>query len=181
MRAVTELAIANLGEAIKESGANVAVEQLPIVQANETAMLRLLQNLIANAIKYRADRTPEVRISASLRDKNWTFCVRDNGIGINPEYREKIFEPFRRLHGRAQYEGSGLGLAACRRIVQLLNGSIWVESKPGEGSTFFFTIPLQSDPQGKAPAKETEAGIDPTLAQYQLQKSGGHRATKGGA
>ncbi len=114
MQAVTELAIANLGEAIKESSAKIAVEQLPIVQANETAMLRLLQNLIANAIKFRADRTPEVRISASVHDQDWTFCVRDNGIGIDPEYREKIFEPFRRLHGRAQYEGSGLGLAACR-------------------------------------------------------------------
>lgn len=137
MRAVTELAIANLGEAIKESGAKIVVEQLPLVHANDTAMLRLLQNLIANAIKYRADRTPEVHISAALRDQDWTLCVRDNGIGIDPEYREKIFEPFIRLHGRARYEGSGLGLAACRRIVQSLHGRIWVESKPGEGSTFF--------------------------------------------
>ncbi len=181
MRAVTELAIANLGEAIKESGAKVVVEQLPIVHANETAMLRLLQNLIANAIKYRADRTPEVHISAALRDQDWTLCVRDNGIGIDPEYREKIFEPFIRLYGRARYEGSGLGLAACRRIVQSLHGRIWVESKPGDGSTFFFTIPPQSDPQRKAPAKETGAGISPALAQHEPQKSGGHRAARSGA
>jgi PAS domain S-box-containing protein len=182
MGAVTELALANLGEAIKESGGSITVEQLPIVHANETAMLRLMQNLIANAIKYRAaDRTPEVHVSASLRDQGWTFCVRDNGIGIDTEYREKIFEPFRRLHARAQYEGSGLGLAACLRIVQLLNGRIWVESKPGEGSAFFFTIPPQTDPERSEPAKETGAGIDPALAEYQLQKLGGHRAAKSGA
>ena len=150
-RAVAELAIANLGQAIHESGAEIVVDPLPSVHANETAMLRLFQNLIANAIKYRADRPPEIRISAALRDEAWIFSVKDNGIGIAPEYRDNIFEPFRRLHGRAEYEGSGLGLTACRRIVHSLNGTIWVESGKGEGSTFFFSIPSgQSGPHRKA-------------------------------
>ncbi len=137
MRAVAEMAIANLGQAIRESGAKLTIDALPPVHANETAMVRLFQNLIANAIKYRADKAPEIRISASLHEKDWTFSIRDNGIGIAPQYVHQIFEPFRRLHGRAEYEGSGLGLAACRRIVDALNGRIWVESKQGQGSAFF--------------------------------------------
>jgi PAS domain S-box-containing protein len=180
IQVITRLAIANLGEAIRESGAKIVVEQLPIIRANETAMLRLLQNLIANAIKYRADSTPEVRISASLRDQDWTFCVRDNGIGIDPEYREKIFEPFQRLHGGIRYEGSGLGLAACRRILHSLNGRIWVESNPSAGSAFFFTIPPQIDLQRKAPGKETGTGIDPTVFQYPPQEFSEHGAAKSG-
>lgn len=80
-------------------------------------------------------------ISAGPRNADYIFSIKDNGIGIDLQYRDEIFEPFRRLHGRSQYEGSGLGLAACRRIVESLNGRIWVESKPGEGSTFFFTVP----------------------------------------
>jgi PAS domain S-box-containing protein len=145
LRAIAESAIANLGQAIDESGAMVDVDDLPTICANETAMLRLFQNIIANAIKYRSEKQPKVHISAVLRDGEYAFSITDNGIGIDPEYCDKIFEPFRRLHGQSHYEGSGLGLAACRRIVQALNGRIWVESNPGEGSTFFFTIPKHSE------------------------------------
>ena len=141
MRAIAESAIANLRQAINESGSSIDVDALPTIRANESAMLRLFQNLIANAIKYRSERHPEVHISAVLRNDEYVFSIRDNGIGIDPQYRDKIFEPFRRLHGHSQYEGSGLGLATCRRIIRALNGRIWVESNPGEGSTFFFTIP----------------------------------------
>ena len=140
-RATVESAIVNLGQAIHESGARIIVDQLPTVCANESAMLRLFQNLIANAIKYRADKRAEIYICAALRDEDYIFSIKDNGIAIDPQYRDKIFEPFRRLHGRSQYEGSGLGLAECHRIIESLKGRIWVESKPGEGSTFFFTIP----------------------------------------
>ena len=154
MGAIAEMAIANLGQAIRESGARIAIEELPPVHANDTAMVRLVQNLIANAIKYRTDKPPEIHISASRREQDYAFSIGDNGIGIAPEYVEKIFEPFQRLHSRAEYEGSGLGLAACRRIVEALNGTIWVESKQGEGSTFFFTIPREAGPDRKAPAAE---------------------------
>ena len=153
MRAAAEMAIANLGQAIRESGAAPTMEALPSVYANETAMVRLFQNLIANAIKYCGDKTPEIRISGSSREQDCTFCIRDNGIGIAPEYVDQIFEPFQRLHG-SEFEGSGLGLAACRRIVEALTGRIWVESKPGEGSAFFFTIPRQADPARKPPDRE---------------------------
>lgn len=144
MRAIAASAIADLRQAIDDSGAKIIVDQLPSVRAKDTAMFRLFENLIANAIKYRADQAPEILISAALRNEEYIFSVKDNGIGIDAQYHDEIFEPFRRLHGRSQYEGSGLGLAACRRIVASLNGRIWVESKLGEGSTFFFTIPNHS-------------------------------------
>ncbi len=143
--AVAEFAISNLRQAVEESGATIAVEQLPRVFANESAILRLFQNLIANAIKYRGEDAPHVYISASPEESEWVFSVKDKGIGIDRQYHDKIFEPFRRLHGQSEYEGSGLGLSACLRIVQSLHGRIWVESKLGEGSTFFFTIPMHID------------------------------------
>lgn len=141
MQAVVATALANLGHAIDESAAKIHVDQLPVLYADETAMLRVLQNLIANAIKFRGAHEPRICVSASLCGEEYVFSIRDNGIGIEPQYCEKIFEPFHRLHSRSKYEGSGLGLAACRRIVNSLQGKMWVESKPGEGSTFFFTIP----------------------------------------
>jgi chemotaxis family two-component system sensor kinase Cph1 len=140
--AVVVSAMANLTQAIIESGARIVVDQLPVVWANEGAMLRLFQNLIENAIKYQGDNTtPEIYISSTLRGAEHVFSIKDNGIGIDPKFYDKIFEPFQKLHGRSEYEGSGLGLAACRRIIKSLNGRIWVESKLGQGSTFFFTIP----------------------------------------
>ncbi len=179
MRAVAEMAMANLAQAIRESGARITVETLPPVHTNETAMVRLIQNLIANAIKYRADRTPEIHIAVSQRQQDCTFSISDNGIGIAPEYAEKIFEPFQRLHGRREYEGSGLGLAACRRIVNAVGGTIWVESKREEGSTFFFTIPRQADPDRKSPARE-EGAARPNAPQ-QAQPHHAPRSARSGA
>jgi chemotaxis family two-component system sensor kinase Cph1 len=141
MRTAAESALANLGQAIAEGGAEIVIGDLPAICANETAMVRLFQNMIGNAIKYRGKRPPQIYLSAELRGEEYVFSIKDNGIGIDPQYRDKIFEPFRRLHGRSQYEGSGLGLAACQRIIQALNGRIWVESTPGQGSNFFFSIP----------------------------------------
>ena len=141
MRTVAESAIANLRQAVAESAANIVVGDLPTICVSETAMISLFQNMIENAIKYRSDRPPQIYVSAELHGEDYVFSIKDNGIGIDPEYRDTIFEPFRRLHGGSQYEGSGLGLAACRRVIQALNGRIWVESTLGKGSTFFFTIP----------------------------------------
>jgi signal transduction histidine kinase len=143
--AVAQLAIANLGHAIQQSGAKVLIDELPRVCASEEAILRLFQNLIGNAIKYHGEKPPQIYVSFLQRHREWVFTIQDNGIGIDRKYHAKIFEPFCRLHGQSQYEGSGLGLSVCERIVQALGGRIWVESTAGEGSTFLFTIPRPSD------------------------------------
>jgi light-regulated signal transduction histidine kinase (bacteriophytochrome) len=105
-------------------------------------MVQVFQNLIANAIKFRGENHPEVRIGATRLGNEWVFSVSDNGIGINPEYWDKIFEIFKRLHTRDEYPGTGIGLAICRRIVERHGGRIWVESEEGKGSTFFFSLPI---------------------------------------
>ena len=135
--------IANLGGAIAESGAAVTFDRLPSVRLHRTHMRQLFQNLISNAIKYRSDdREPAVHIGAERLDGYWIFTVRDNGIGIQPEYREQIFGLFSRLHNADRYSGTGIGLAICRRIVDRYHGRIWVESAPGGGSEFRFTLPV---------------------------------------
>jgi len=139
--AVVNLALRELHKAVEESRAIIEFGQLPPLDANEQQLTRLFQNLIGNAIKYRKDDPPKIRISASLVAGELVFSVSDNGIGIEPEYHEQIFAPFRRLHGASEYEGSGVGLAICQRIVAMHNGRIWVESEPGHGSKFCFTIP----------------------------------------
>ncbi len=136
-----EWARANLETAIVESGATVRCEDLPVLKGDPTQLGQLFQNLIANAIKFRDDRPPRVDIEAARENGHWKFAVRDNGIGIEEEYQERIFEIFQRLHSREQYEGSGIGLAVCRRIVERHGGRIWLESETGEGTTFLFTIP----------------------------------------
>ncbi|MCS7315232.1 MAG: ATP-binding protein [Bryobacterales bacterium] len=134
-------ACADLRELIESAGASVTHEPLPTVMADETQLLRLFENLLANAIKFRGAHPPRVHVWAEPRDGFWRFGVRDNGIGVEPRDQERIFAPFQRAHHGPQYPGEGLGLAVARRIVERHGGQIWVESRPGHGSTFFFTLP----------------------------------------
>ena len=133
--------LANLKVAIEESGAQVTHDDLPSVMADGTQLGQLFQNLIGNAIKFRGDRRPEVHVGAVQGKGEWVFSVRDNGIGIASQHMDRIFLIFQRLHTRGKYPGTGIGLAICKRIVERHGGRIWVESEPGKGSTFYFTIP----------------------------------------
>jgi light-regulated signal transduction histidine kinase (bacteriophytochrome) len=117
------------------------VGELPVVVGNRTQLVQLFQNLLGNAIKYRGEHAPRIRVAADLKDSEWVFSIADNGIGIDPKHHEQIFEVFRRLHTQDAFPGTGIGLAVCRRIVQRHGGRIWVESERGKGSTFLFTIP----------------------------------------
>jgi PAS domain S-box-containing protein len=142
MESAVERASGNLQLAIDESHALITHGPLPAVYADKTQMVLLLQNLLANAIKYRSQEPPNIHISADKKDGEWVFAVRDNGIGIDPEYKEQIFAVFQRLHGR-DVPGIGLGLSVAKRIVERHGGSIRVESEPGKGATFYFTIPVE--------------------------------------
>lgn len=132
----------NLQEATKETGAVINYGKLPILAVNETQIMQLFQNLISNAIKFQSDEIPNINISAEQKNNIWEFSVKDNGIGIEPEFFDRIFKIFQRLHTREEYPGSGIGLAICKRIVQMHGGKIWVDSEIGKGSTFYFTIPI---------------------------------------
>jgi signal transduction histidine kinase len=144
---VLENALANLAVAIEETGAVVTHDPLPTVMADETQLTRAFQNLISNAIKFRKNgEKPSVHVSAKEVNVQWLFSVHDNGIGIDPEHHERIFIIFQRLHTRDEYPGTGIGLAVCKRIVERHGGSIWVESEPDQGSTFYFTIPQYREP-----------------------------------
>jgi light-regulated signal transduction histidine kinase (bacteriophytochrome) len=136
-----EKALANLDVGIKESGASIGSSVLPRVRIREIHLEQLLQNLIGNSLRYRSSAPPRIFVAADRRDKQWLFSVQDNGIGIDPQYKEQIFEIFKRLHTAAAYPGTGMGLAICQRIVERAGGKIWVESALGRGSTFFFTVP----------------------------------------
>ncbi|UFS69976.1 ATP-binding protein [Geomonas sp. RF6] len=132
----------HLRRAIEESNATIERDALPKVKGDDVQLVQLFQNLIGNAIKFRKpDIPPRVSVTCESRDRDWVFGVRDNGIGVEPQYFDRVFEVFRRLHTREEYEGSGIGLAICRKIVEHHGGRIWVESLPGEGSSFFFTMP----------------------------------------
>jgi PAS domain S-box-containing protein len=135
-------ALSNLDRAIADSGAEITFGPLPAVRAHNTHLKQLFQNLVGNAIKYRSpERTPVVRVDAEKANDHWIFSVKDNGMGIPAEYKERIFGLFKRLHSGDQYSGTGIGLAICQRIVERYGGRIWVESELGKGSTFFFTLP----------------------------------------
>jgi PAS domain S-box-containing protein len=140
-----QAALTNLGVAIEQSGAVVSHDALPNLRTDETLLTQVLQNLVGNAIKYHSAEVPRVHVSAATNgDKEWIFSVRDNGLGIAPEYFERIFVLFQRLHGRDEFEGTGIGLAVCKKVVQRLGGRIWVESQPEKGSTFYFALPRES-------------------------------------
>jgi len=142
MERVLLQATKNLSVAIHECGAVISHGPLPILDVDESQMVEVLQNLIGNAIKYRRPEVaPVLRIEATRSERDWTFAVRDNGLGIEPEYWPRIFMIFQRLHTRDQYEGNGIGLAVCKRTVERHGGRIWLDSIPGEGSTFFFSLP----------------------------------------
>jgi PAS domain S-box-containing protein len=139
--AVLGEAIMNLSKAIEENRALVVNDDLPIVRGDASQLRQVFQNLVANAIKFHGADAPRVHISARDLDNEWRFAVNDNGIGIDPQYQDKVFLLFQRLHTRQEYPGTGIGLAVCKRIVERHNGRIWFESQPGKGSTFFFTLP----------------------------------------
>jgi PAS domain S-box-containing protein len=138
---VLEKTLVNLRAASEQSGASISSTELPRIQMHEFQLQQLFQNLIGNAIRYCGSAPPRIRIAAVQRETEWMFSVQDSGIGIDPQYKEQIFGIFKRLHHYSEYPGTGMGLAICERIVKRAGGSIWVESEPGRGSTFFFTIP----------------------------------------
>jgi light-regulated signal transduction histidine kinase (bacteriophytochrome) len=139
--AVLNRTLTDLNTAIRESNAVITADLLPTVRANPSQMGQLLQNLIGNAIKFHASQPPQVQIKARLHEQCWTISVQDNGIGIEPQYGDRIFIIFQRLHTKDKYPGTGIGLAICKRIVERHGGRIWFESEPGRGTTFFFTLP----------------------------------------
>ncbi len=155
---VAERALQYLREEIDACGALIEIEALPSVRVNEDQLLRLFQNLLSNALKYRSEKPPHIRISAAAEGREWRFSISDNGIGIDPKYHAKVFEPFQRLHSASQYDGSGLGLAICKRIVEQHGGRMWVESAAGKGSRFCFTFPALAETQSsRKPAQATQA------------------------
>jgi light-regulated signal transduction histidine kinase (bacteriophytochrome) len=138
---VLDQTLTNFGELIAENGATVTHDALPTVMVDGVQLKQVFQNLLSNAIKFQGVASPEIHIGAERMNGEWLFSVRDNGIGIESEYFEKIFVIFRRLHTRQEYPGTGIGLALSKRIIERHGGRIWVESEPGKGATFHFTIP----------------------------------------
>ncbi|MDX2242419.1 MAG: response regulator [Leptolyngbyaceae cyanobacterium bins.302] len=138
-------AIANLQVAIAESTAEITYQHLPTLQADPTQLTQLFQNLIGNGIKFRSQASPQVQIAANRLDDAWLFSVQDNGIGIDPQYADRIFVIFQRLNNRVEYAGTGIGLAVCKKIVERHGGKIWMQSALGAGATFYFTIPDRGD------------------------------------
>jgi signal transduction histidine kinase len=160
-------ALKNLRIALQESSGVVTNDPLPTIDCEESQVTQIFQNLIGNAIKFRGDRQPRVHVSARLKGGHWTFSVKDNGIGIEPQYADRIFVIFQRLHDREEYPGTGIGLAICKRIAERHGGRIWVESTPGQGSTFFFTIAAKR-PQGGDVESSADAPGSPRAASREV-------------
>jgi light-regulated signal transduction histidine kinase (bacteriophytochrome) len=135
---------------LDEAGAEVQRGPLPEVTGDATLLTQLFQNLIGNALKFRSEQRPVIELTVEKHSHGWTLGVRDNGIGITPEHAEQVFLPFQRLHAMGEYEGSGIGLAICRKSVERHGGRIWVESEAGKGAHFMFTIPGTDDEQEKS-------------------------------
>jgi len=142
---VVRTVLTDLQIRIHEAQALVTHDPLPRVWADRAQLTRVVQNLIENALKYHGPDSPTVHVSAARQKDEWVFSVRDNGIGLNPEHAERIFKIFQRLHSKDEYPGTGIGLAICKRIVERHGGRIWVQSLPGQGATFFFTLPFREE------------------------------------
>ncbi len=138
--AIVDQVLASMAATLRERGAVVTRDALPRVKADRAQLFQLYQNLLSNALKFTCDRTPRIHLSSARLGGAWRLSVRDNGIGIDSAYADKVFEIFKRLHSVEEYEGTGIGLAICKKIVERHGGRIWVESTPGEGSTFCFTL-----------------------------------------
>jgi signal transduction histidine kinase/CheY-like chemotaxis protein len=145
IREVIEIVKKNLSTRIEETRAEISMSDLPVVRGNSVPLVHLFQNLLSNALKYRSERKPRIAIAASNAGEYWRFTVEDNGIGIAKEFHTQVFGIFKRLHDRSEYPGTGIGLAICQKIVEKYGGKIWVESEPGRGSIFSFTLPGATD------------------------------------
>lgn len=141
MNEVANIVVKDLHVAIGDAGAEVVLGSLPIVRADEPQMRQLLTNLISNAIKFHSDKPPRIEVSSIDYENDFVFSINDNGIGIDPQYQDKLFKMFSRLHTKDEYPGTGIGLAIAKKIVERHHGRIWFESEPGRGTTFYFTIP----------------------------------------
>jgi light-regulated signal transduction histidine kinase (bacteriophytochrome) len=142
MKRIVQQAVGDLETSMQENGAEVTMDDLPVIEAQPAQMHQLFQNLISNAIKFHGAVSPRVHVSARKEGEEWIFRIKDNGIGIDPKYQEQIFKIFQRLHSRNEYPGTGIGLAICKKIVERHGGRIWVESTPGDGSSFLFSVPV---------------------------------------
>ncbi|MDZ8052858.1 MAG: ATP-binding protein [Aulosira sp. ZfuVER01] len=149
-------ALSNLRGRIHETGAIITHDPLPTVMADSTQLMQLFQNLIANAIKFRSDKSPQIHIGAERLEEEWLFSVRDNGIGLDPRFSDRIFVIFQRLHTREEYPGTGMGLAICKKIIECHRGRIWVESQLGDGATFYFTIPVGGRERERRNGRKTQ-------------------------
>ncbi|MBA7664565.1 Adaptive-response sensory-kinase SasA [subsurface metagenome] len=143
--AAFDCALTNLQVAVDGSGAVITHHPLPVVMADASQLTQVFQNLIGNAIKFCSQELPRIHVAAEPRGNEWLFSIRDNGIGIDPQYHDRIFDMSQRLHSRTKYPGSGIGLAICDKVVKRHGGRIWVESQTGKGATFYFTIPIKGD------------------------------------
>ncbi|MBD2504757.1 sensor histidine kinase [Anabaena azotica] len=151
-----EKALGNLRQRIAETGATITHDPLPTVMAGSTQLMQLFQNLIANAIKFRSEEAPQIHIGAERLEDEWLFSVKDNGIGIEPQFSDRIFVIFQRLHTRDEYHGTGMGLAICKKIIECHRGRIWVESQLGQGATFYFTIPVGGRERERRNGRKTQ-------------------------
>ena len=151
--AVLDRVLQDLHYLIETSGIQVKYDPLPAARVNEAHLIQVFSNLIGNAIKYRSLLNAKVYISVREQGTDWLFTVKDNGIGLDMKYADDIFGMFKRLHGSKSYEGNGVGLAFCKMVIQRNGGRIWVESEPGEGSTFFFTLPKAEEATATASRK----------------------------
>lgn len=145
LRDVVDEARGQVADLIEETGAELTIGELPTVTGDRSQLIQMMQNLLNNALKYHGDAPPKIHIGAERGDGEWTIAVRDEGIGIEERYLERVFDIFHRLHDQSVYQGTGIGLAVCRRVVTSHGGRIWAQSRPGEGSTFLFTLPTRGE------------------------------------